>query len=155
MKIQTLSFAVVIAAGITIIYGCNQSDSNKSANADRKGVTTKCYQAVYEQDTVTLSYDQKGTVISDGRLTFRYGDGKLDDGTLKGLMKGDTLIGEYSFKSHDGRWYRNPVAFLAKDNKLVLGVGKFEVAWGRTYFKKNEPIDYDKGRFVFDEMQCE
>jgi hypothetical protein len=148
-NLSTLRNCVMI---LCLFWGCTQEQDSKSAqNTARISVSSKKYIAVYERDTALLSFTRKGSII-EGKLRFSYANGNIEDGTIKGMVKGDTLLADYNFKSHNGRWYRNPVAFLQTGNKLKLGVGQFEITWGRTHFSKSVPIDYDKGRFVFVEI---
>jgi hypothetical protein len=94
--------------------------------------------------------------IINGLLTFNYTDKKEKyEGQFKGEMYGDTLKGHYDFKINKAeRWNRNPVAFLKRDGKLTMGVGQFMLIMGSAHFDQKVPIDYDKGRFVFEEVAC-
>jgi hypothetical protein len=108
----------------------------------------KQYMAISNGDTALLSLTQKGTTVK-GNLKFKFAKGNTTNGLLKGTIKGDTLYGDYLFKTEKGIWHRNPLAFLQSGGQLVMGVGQIYFAWGRGYFKKDEPIDYNLGRFVF------
>jgi len=155
MKNRKTLITILGISVITIVASCGQDNKGgeNTGSKDKSITSGKCYLAVYKGDTALLSI--KGTSSGiEGTLKFIKADWNVDNGTIKGTMKGDTLLADYNFKSHDGRWYRNPIALLKKDGKLYLGVGQFETAWGRTYFAKNVPIDYDKGKYVFDEHTC-
>jgi hypothetical protein len=149
INLSTLRNCVIT---LCLFCGCTQKqDGGPGRDTARTAFPTQRYIAVYERDTALLSFARKGSII-EGKLRFSYANGNIEDGTIKGMVKGDTLLADYNFKSHNGRWYRNPVAFLQTGNKLKLGVGQFEITWGRTHFSKSVPIDYDKGRFVFVEI---
>lgn len=136
----------------TLILGCQQEKpKEKVMNAEK----TVCYQSISGSDTAWLSIDTSEKVIN-GLLTFNYVDKKeLYEGKFKGEMYGDTLRGHYDFKINKAeRWNRNPVAFLKKDGKLTMGIGQFMLIMGSAHFDNRFPIDYDKGRFVFNEAMC-
>ncbi len=70
-------------------------------------------------------------------------------------MRGDTLKGYYDFKINKGKEaFRNPMAFLKKDNKLIMGIGQFMMVMGSAHFDDKVPIDYAGSRFVFGEVEC-
>ena len=85
---------------------------------------TKYYQAVSldKRDTALLKL-----VASDGgfygNYQIKYSDKTKDDGTIKGNVKGDTLIGTYSFLSRENSRLVAPIAFLRTSEKLKLGTG--------------------------------
>ena len=132
---------------------CNQ-EHPKVHSGGVDSITTKaCYMAVDASDTVLLTIINKTKSI-EGNLIFHYTNGTTYKGTLKGLMHGDTLLADYNFTTGDGKWRRNPVALLKRNGGMTLGVGIMETAWGRNYFAKAQPIDYDKGRFTFKRVDC-
>lgn len=146
--------ALLLISAISLaIFGCQQQEKSKEKVMDK--ATTVCYQAISEKDTAWLSIDTSKKIIN-GLLSFNYVDKKEKyEGQFKGEMYGDTLRGHYDFKINNGAvWNRNPVAFLKKDGKLTMGVGQFMLIMGSAHFDKNVPIDYEKGRFVFEEAGC-
>ena len=137
----------------SLTFGCQQQQKPKEKLMDEK--KTVCYQSISEKDTAWLSIDTSKKIIN-GVLTFYYTDKKEKyEGQFKGEMYGDTLKGHYDFKINKAEiWNRNPVAFLKKDNKLIMGVGQFMLIMGSAHFDNKVPIDYDKGRFVFEQANC-
>lgn len=85
---------------------------------------TKYYKAVSQdkRDTALLKL-----VASDGGFygdyQIKYYDKTKDDGTIKGNIKGDTLIGTYSYLSRGNSRSVAPIAFLRTNEKLKLGTG--------------------------------
>ncbi|WP_442589723.1 hypothetical protein ACSBL2_00535 [Pedobacter sp. AW31-3R] len=149
--------SLCIALTAITIMSCTQNNQNKTAlelvKPDPASAST-CYKAIDGKDTVTLSLNRADNKVT-GKLLFNYFQKDKHRGEITGEFKGDTLLVDYLSTIGDQKTiYRNPLAFLKKDGKLVMGVGKIETAWGRNYFKKNEPIDYNKGRFVFEEVGC-
>ncbi|CAM3919579.1 hypothetical protein SAMN06265348_111180 [Pedobacter westerhofensis] len=144
-KVLLLSYAVALG----FFCGCGQNTGNELDNYDAlAAVPSAKYLAVYEQDTAWLSLIKKGPKV-EGNLRFKYSNGIRQQGTFKGLFRGDTLFADYHYKGQNGQWQRNPIALLKTGGQLQMGVGQREFAWGRTYFTKNVPIDFEKGRFVF------
>ena len=152
-NIKTTSLAPLIFIA-SLTSACNQEQPKVQSGKVVPTIVKVCYVAVDESDTVLLTItDQRKSI--EGNLTFNYTNGVTHKGTLKGLMHGDTLLADYNFTTGDGKWRRNPVALLKRNGRLILGVGIMETTWGRNYFAKSQPIDYDKGRFIFKEVNCE
>lgn len=151
MKVHQLLLSGLVLS--MVIFSCNQKEKPKEKLMDEK--TTICYQSISEGDTAWLSIDTSKKVIN-GLLTFNYTDKKEKyEGQFKGEMYGDTLRGHYDFKINQAKtWNRNPVAFLKKDGKLTMGVGQFMLIMGSAHFDNLVPIDYNKGRFIFEEIKC-
>ena len=118
--------------------------------------TTICYKAIDGTDTIWLSIDTLRVPQLIGTFEMNYAKQKRRMyGQFKGLLKGDTIKGHYDFKVNKvDKWYRNPVAFLKRNNKLNMGVGEMVMQWGSPFFDEKTPIDYEKGRFVFTEIAC-
>lgn len=150
MKIQHLFLVSAFFIGISIISCQQEKPKEKDFVLNPK--KTASYRSLSGKDTAWLSIDTSDKVIN-GKLTFSYPDKKERyEGKFKGEMYGDTLRGHYDFKINKiEKWYRNPVAFLKRDGKLTMGVGRFMLIMGSAHFDNLVPIDYDKGRFVFEQ----
>lgn len=148
MKAQHLVLVSALVLS-TLVFSCRQ-EKPKEKLPDQK--ITNSYRAISGKDTAWLSIDTSSKIIT-GQLTFSYPDKKERyEGKFKGEMYGDTLKGHYDFKINKAeKWYRNPVAFLKREDKLTMGVGQFMLIMGSAHFDDRVPIDYDKGRFVFTE----
>jgi len=85
---------------------------------------TKYYKAISQdkRDTALLKLvsSEEGFY---GDYQIKYSDKTKDDGTIKGNVKGDTLIGTYSFLSRGNSRTVAPIAFLRESEKLKLGTG--------------------------------
>ncbi len=134
----------------------NSCRNEKSIEEQMSNKTTCCYRAISNGDTAYLSIDTASSQII-GLIDFNYvADKKKYKGQFRGVMNQDTLKGHYDFQLNNlGKWYRNPVAFLKQDGKFIMGVGKFSMVWGSAYFDEKIPVDYAKGRFVFERGECE
>ena len=138
---------------LSFFIGCN---TKPTVEEQMKKENTICYRAVSKTDTGWLKIDT-ATYQKLGTLDFNYpGEKRLYEGQFKGAMIGDTLKGHYDFKVNKvDKWYRNPVALLKRDGKLIMGVGTFSMVWGSGYFDEKIPINYEKGRFIFEQIGCE
>ena len=148
MKIKYLLLFVVASVSMASCSFFN----NEEEILDKSKLV--CYIAIDKGDTAWLSIDTSKKKIN-GLFTMSYGGIKKYDGQVKGRILGDTLKAHFDFKVNKvDKWYRNPVAFLRKDNKLLMGVGETVLIWGSGHFDEKVPIDFEKGRFVFDLTTC-
>jgi hypothetical protein len=144
-----------------LMASCGQNkEGNKSqetAVAVDSTATTACYVALDSNDKATM----KLQTLSDGKVTgnllIAYAEKGKNDGALEGKFSGDTLFVDYTFKigTENPTVYKNPLAFLRKDGKLILGVGVIETYLGRSTFAKDKPIRFDRSKFIFDPAACE
>ncbi|MES2454192.1 MAG: hypothetical protein V4594_01570 [Bacteroidota bacterium] len=147
MKNQHILLASLSAIGMLILSCQQEKPKEKVINLEKAAR----YRAISGKDTAWLAIDTSNKII-EGQLTFSYPDKKERyDGKFKGEMYGDTLRGHWDFKINKvEKWNRNPVAFLKREGKLTMGVGQFMLIMGSAHFDNLVPIDYDKGRFVFE-----
>ncbi len=151
MKTKLL-FLLSFLTLITFLYSCQEK---KQVKEQMESKTTICYRAIDGQDTAWLRIDTASSQVI-GLLTFNYAKGRDYDGEFKGKFYGDTLKGHFDFKVNQvDKWYRNPVAFLKRNGQLTMGVGNFNMVWGSSIFDPKVPIDYDRGRFVFEGSDCQ
>lgn len=116
---------------------------------------TVCYRAISKNDTAWLTIDTSKKQFVGYFKVNCVDQKKIYDGQVKGFIHGDTLNGHFDFKVNKvDKWYRNPVAFLKTNANLTMGVGKTIMLWGSAYFDEKVPINYEKGRFVFEQGDC-
>lgn len=155
MKRNILYF---VLAAIPFAYACNQN--NKTAiGAKTKTdslVNENCYAAGFEKDSAAMNVKILASGKVTGSLLVNYADKPHNNGTINGKFNGDTLLVDYRFKTGEDtvKVYTNPLAFLKKDGKLIMGVGQIETTLGRSYFVKGKPINFEAGKFVFQEVDC-
>lgn len=163
---KTFYFFAFIAS--LFLFSCNQGtnkNSKKSADslANVINYSDQCYVAIYETDTATLRVktDADGKVTGD--LYIAFGELKpnalekvLNNGQIAGSFRGDTLFVDYSYTSGsiNKNVFKNPLAFLKKGDKLILGVGDVETYVGKSYFVTDKPIDFEIARFQFEPVEC-
>ncbi|WP_410222160.1 hypothetical protein [Pedobacter sp.] len=155
MKKQTL---ILLATTLPFMFSCQQSGNGNKAESKKTVLDTvkQCYTAGYEKDSAFLKLKITDTVNVLGDLTINYENKPANVGTVQGKFKGDTLYVDYTYKigENDKATYANPLAFLKKDGKLFMGVGQIETAYGRSYFVKGKPINFERGKFTFEEKTC-
>jgi hypothetical protein len=148
------SIFFTLVLGFPFLYSCNQQNNQSAVPKSDTSFTKSCYIAIDGKDTATLTV-KKYPKKTGGALLLNLDKKENNNGQIEGNFKGDTLFVDYVFQiGNKGRWYRNPLALLKKDGKLIMGVGKMETTWGKTYFRKDIPIDFVKGRFIFEPVNC-
>lgn len=155
MKKNILFFVATLSA---LALGCGQN-TNKSASTDEgkdKEVSEACYVANFEKETASMKLKTLESGKVSGTLLINYTEKPKNDGFFTGEARGDTLFVDYSFKvgTDSVGTYTNPLAFLKKDGKLIMGIGQIETTLGRSYFVKGKPINFEAGKFVFEPKDC-
>ena len=151
------SILYLACMAVPLVYSCSGNNSEKKAAAKADStVSSECYVAIDALDTANLHLNTSGEGKITGHLLINYKDKGDNIGEVAGKFSGDTLFVDYTFKIGNANptVYKNPLAFLKKDGKLILGVGQIETSVGRSYFVKGKPISFDKGRFTFAPTAC-
>ena len=119
-------------------------------------ISTECYKALYEQDTINLKINnfKEGKVTGD--MEMRLAKMPIKVGEIAGEYRGDTLFVSYTFIEGINKklTYKNPMAFLKRGNELILGNGQLETSMGASYFVKGTPIDFDRVKYKFNSVDC-
>lgn len=152
----TCSFLFILLG----LQGCKQSNEHQVIGEEETVADTiqnnQCYLAVYESDTVHLKMNlhKDNTVVGD--MQMKISGEPMKSGTIAGSFRGDTLFADYTFilGENKGRTFKNPIALLKKDSMLIFGNGKIETNMGASYFSKTTPIDFDRVKYKFSEVDC-
>lgn len=140
---------------ITLAFSCGQRENKQAANNEVLDTVKQCYTSSFEGDSATLNLLIIDSNKVEGKLVINYAEKPKNDGIVRGEFKGDTLFVDYSFKIGEGTTeFSNPLALLKQNNDLKLGVGQIETLFGRSYFVKNKPISFEKGKFNFVRTEC-
>lgn len=156
MKKFPFIYALSIVIGFT---SCNkkQSESNNADQIlDEKPVSVECYAAIFEEDTVSLKINTLKNGKISGSMDMKLLNMPIKTGKIAGEFRGDTLFVDYSFiqGTNEKVVFKNPMAFLKKENKLILGNGKIETYLGTSYFAKGEKIDFENVKYKFIQTDC-
>jgi hypothetical protein len=139
---------IVLLFNLSLLFfslsGCSQNE------VDRK-VLKSSYIAINGSDTAWLN-----VVIGDasfkGQCEINFHNKYKDSGNIKGMIKGDTLIGDFHYLRYGLEWKRIAIALLRKDDKLIMGKGAQGVYLKIPYFIPEIPIKYDSAKFVFQKI---
>ena len=139
--------------------GCNQNQSQKSIdnqNLNEKPESVQCFRALYERDTIDLKINTLKIGKIFGNMTMKLEKYPIKEGEIVGKFRGDTLFVDYFFVevNKDKQRFKNPLAFLKKDDLLILGNGKITTYLGASYFAKGEPIDFENVKYKFRPLDC-
>ncbi|HSD05704.1 hypothetical protein [Flavobacterium sp.] len=119
-------------------------------------VSTACYKALYENDTIDLKINtlKNGKIAGDMVMKIENKPEKV--GTIEGEFRGDTLFADYSFiqGTNKDRVFKNPMAFLKRNDSLVLGSGEIITYLGKSYFTKGKPLNFKTVKYKFSTIEC-
>ena len=145
---------LVVCTGLLIAVSCKnepakqetaKSDegiSKDSSTVNSAAATNKyCYANFKSKDTVILSFTQSDTTIT-GNLLYKFFEKDKNLGTINGVIKGDTIIADYSF-SAEGTTSNREVVFLKKNGELVEGFGDVEAKDGKMIFRNRSALTFD------------
>jgi hypothetical protein len=132
------------------------SDVDAGKLEAEKTISTRCYQALYEKDTINLQINTLKSGKISGDMVMRMENMPPKIGEIKGEFQGDTLFADYSFIEgvNENKMFKNPIAILKKGDEFILGNGKIETYLGSTYFIKGVPIDFENVKYKFKTIDC-
>lgn len=141
-------------------FGSCKKEETKLLNeakkiAAEKPISSECYRALYEEDTINLKINnfKNGNVTGD--MEMRLAKMPVKIGEIAGEYRGDTLFVSYTFIEGINKklTFKNPMAFLKKENELILGNGQLENSLGASYFVKGT-IDFERVKYKFTTIDC-
>ena len=157
MKNLSLLYLLLTCIG----FGSCKKEETKLANEAKKiaaetPISTECYKALYEQDTINLKINNFKNGEVTGDMEMRLAKMPVKIGEIAGEYRGDTLFVSYTFIEGINKklTYKNPMAFLKKENELILGNGQLETSMGASYFVKGTPIDFERVKYKFTAVDC-
>jgi hypothetical protein len=156
---KNLSLFCLLLACIGL-ESCNKNQSKKDSEANpiptEKPISVQCYKAVYEKDTIDLKINTLKNEKISGNMEMKLLNMPIKIGKIAGEFRGDTLFAAYTFiqGGNDKITYKNPMAFLKREDQLILGNGEIETTMGASYFVKGKPIDFDNVKYKFTSVDC-
>ncbi|KAF2517676.1 hypothetical protein [Flavobacterium foetidum] len=103
----------------------------------------QCYAWRANGNVIELSFNVNSHQEVNGKLRYDLTGKDKNEGTLIGNMKGDTLIGDYTFSSEGVSSVRE-VAFLQKDGMLIEGSGDVIASNDKVTFKDKSKLKFDQ-----------
>lgn len=120
LKVFLLVFVVVS------IFSCKKKEENPKQHNEEEVVMPKlektCFVYHENKDLIKLEISKNDKTI-EGNLTYAFEEKDKNTGTFKGELKGDSLIGIYTFQS-EGVESKRQVAFLLKEDHLIEMYGE-------------------------------
>jgi hypothetical protein len=157
MKNLVLPCLLVICIGF---QSCKNDEKQKEAEAAKaegeKIVSTDCFKAIYEKDTIDLKLNTLKNGKLTGDMVMKVAPSTVRTGEVAGEFHGDTLFIDYTFKdsASKDKIFKNPMALLKRDKLLILGNGTMQTTMGVTYLVKDKPIDFDRVKYKFETAEC-
>ncbi|MET4080264.1 hypothetical protein ABIB40_000204 [Pedobacter sp. UYP30] len=148
---------IILTALVSAFFVTSCTQTSKTVGDEKtpdKLIDSACYGAAFDKDNAHMVLKNYASGKVGGTLEVNYEKNPKNTGTLDGKFKGDTLYVDYRFTSGTETVHTNPLAFLKKDGKLIMGVGQIETTLGRSYFVKDKPINFEVGKFTFQPANC-
>ena len=122
---KTTRFIILLG----LLAACNSQSKEKETESAAEQPTNieqaiNCYQYATAADTVRLTLVHMGETIT-GMLLYQLKEKDMNAGSIKGTMKGDILVADYTFKS-EGTVSTRQVAFKKNGNTFTEGFGDFK-----------------------------
>ena len=128
----------------TIFFACNNDveqtsteisivDSVPEPEMKAQIPDMSCYNYVSGKDTIKLKLEKFPNVVT-GTLAYLFFEKDKSKGTFDGVMRGDTLVADYTFMS-EGKSSVRQVAFIVKDSAVTEGYGPQEEKDGKMILK--------------------
>lgn len=148
--------ASVILMGFFVSCKKDKTEGEVSAEhetvAVEETVNEECYLGILKKDTVSMSLNIKGNLVSSGKLSYKFFEKDKNEGSLIGELKGDTLFADYTFMS-EGISSVRQVVFLKKGNIYIEGYGDIEENNGKAFFKNTKQLKFD-GKIFLSKVDC-
>ncbi len=154
---KNVIYFLLLAANLT---ACQQDSSTKKAADSTITAETAviaaaesriCYVSFKNRDSTYLHLMKKGEQVT-GTLNVSLYEKDRNVGTVSGLVKGDTLLLDYTFQSEGIESIRQ-VAYLQQDGKLIEGFAEVQDQNGKTSFKSLADLKFD-GSVVLEQSDC-
>ncbi|WP_051189716.1 hypothetical protein [Daejeonella oryzae] len=141
----------LILTGLTVTLNACNSTTVKYAEENADSIKSSiCYSYDNKKDLINIQMnDSAGFVI--GNLNYNIYEKDKNTGIIKGKMRGDTLIADYTFMSEGTESVRQ-VAFLKKGTDLLEGFTEVEEKNGQMVFKEIDSLKF--GAIILKPAAC-
>ncbi len=151
---------LILMAAAFGLQSCN-SGSTSTENADSTitaetavvsaAESNLCYVENHNRDSTYLQLHTKGAQVT-GKLDISLYEKDRNSGTVTGVVKGDTILLDYTFQSEGSESVRQ-LAYLQKEGKLIEGFAEVQEQNGKTVFKSLSSLKFD-GSVVLEPAAC-
>jgi hypothetical protein len=137
---------LILSAAAFIAVACQSKTTEEKIDSLAKSPDTvasqskACYAYRKNRDTVTLSYTVAGNTIA-GEFSNNLFEKDKNSGQINGIIKGDTIIADYTAKG-EGVTSVRQVVFLKKGDQLLEGYGDTEEKDGKMVFRKINELKF-------------
>lgn len=132
-----------------LIFACNNQAKDSSTSGSDTTDEIKvmipaqtCYLGSIGRDSVFLKTELFPNVVT-GTLEYKNYEKDSSSGVIDGIMKGDTLVADYTFTS-EGVPSVAQVVFLLQGDTALEGYGEKEEKDGKMVFKDPGKISFDQ-----------
>ena len=102
-----------------------------------------CYEMTMKKDSAFMQLQLTDSVVT-GTLNFNFFEKDNNKGTVKGVLRGDKIIADYTFQS-EGLTTVLEVIFQLQDKTLVQGFGDLQEKGGKLVFADPDNLQYQSG----------
>ncbi|MBA4057025.1 MAG: hypothetical protein C0490_20085 [Marivirga sp.] len=121
-----------------LLWACGSTGKTEEKISEEQTPSYQCYGSYTDTDSVFLKLTFTGDDVT-GDLTYKLYEKDKNQGTLTGVMHGDTLLAIYRFTS-EGKTSIRDVAFIKQGNNLVEGFAPLDEEG--VHFKSKNDIDF-------------
>ncbi|RDC55052.1 hypothetical protein DU508_18030 [Pedobacter chinensis] len=127
------------------------TDSTINSSTETQTGSAQCFQYVKNRDTAGLTLNIEDEKVT-GSLSYNLFEKDKNKGVIAGIVKGDTIIADYTFQS-EGITSIRQVAWLRQNDQLIEGFGDVEEVDGKTKFKNIGKLTFGKST-IFSKTNC-
>ena len=144
---------IIVVGLICGTVSCNEQPAKTVPDVPVTEVSAvKCYRYVNNKDTVTLKTIEIGEHIT-GTLVYDFYEKDKNAGTIRGNLKNDLLVADYSFMSEGVNSVRQ-VAFKKINGDFIEGYGEPIERDGKTTFKNIDSLKFNNS-VLLGKVDCE
>jgi hypothetical protein len=129
---NTLNTLVLLACGSLMLFACSETNKEKYS---------ECYYYASDRDTISMAFNISGDQVK-GQLDYHLFDKRQDTGPLKGYLRGDTLFGEFKFKTDEKKDMTREVMFIKGDGFYKEGYGDLVEVDGKLVFENSLGLNF-------------
>lgn len=149
---------LIIGVFVIVLVSCKKNkseemipDTVKSA-AIKESTGEQCFESVINKDTIMMTLNVNSNNEVNGKLVYKIYQKDKNEGTINGVIKGDTLIADYTFKS-EGISSVREVTFLKKAETYVEGYGELIETNAKMVFKDKKLLKFDS-KMTLSKVDC-